>query len=89
MKAIYLFYLFKFAPKVIDTRTHIFWQNSVDLLNAERRKSKGKFYLWKIGRLYCREPYAYPMITHWTYSSFHPFCWLHNEKLTGRTNDDN
>lgn len=74
IKAIYLFYIFKFAPRVIDQRTHIFWRNAVSVLNAQRRKAGGKFYFWKIGRLYCRDPYAIPT-GDWTSSRFHPFCW--------------
>jgi len=72
---IYLFFVFKFAPKVIDNRAHVFWRRSVELLNSRRKRNGGAFYLWKMGRLYIREPYATPMKSHWTSSTKHPFCW--------------
>ena len=75
IKAIYLFVIFKFAPRVIDNKTARFWQSSVDLLNMQRKKTGDAFYLCKIGRLYIRDPHAIPMKSHWTSSSKHPFCW--------------
>lgn len=75
IKAIYLFIVFKFAPKTIDSNTAIFWRNSVSLLNEQRKKTGDAFYLWKWRKLFIREPYAYPMASHWTSSNRHPFCW--------------
>lgn len=75
IKAIYLFYVFKFAPTVIDSGTHKFWRNAVTLLNKERSKTGEAFYLWKLGKLFIRDPHAIPMKSHWTSSRRHPFCW--------------
>lgn len=75
LKAIYLFYVFKFAPKIIDQQSSKFWQNAVASLNKERSKTEGVFYLWKWRRIYIRDPHCLPMKTHWTYSYFHPFCF--------------
>jgi len=75
IKAIYLFYIFKFAPKMIDKTTRKFWQRNVSILNRQRRKTGDAFYLWKFWKLYIREPYATPMKSHWTSSNKHPFCW--------------
>lgn len=74
IKSIYLFIVFKFAPEVIDGKSSKFWISSVNMLNEQRAKS-GAFYLWKCGRLFIRDPHSYPMRSHWTSSSKHPFCW--------------
>lgn len=73
--SIYIFFVFKIAPKVIDSRSNVFWRHAVKLLNSRRKKTGEAFYLWKAGRLYIRDPYEYPMKSHWTSSSRHPFCW--------------
>lgn len=83
IKAIYLFYVFKFAPRCIDNTSHKFWRNSVTSLNKERAKTGEAFYLWKLGRLYIRDPHSTPMKTHWTSSYRHPFCWRLNPPTTG------
>ena len=75
IKAIWLFYVFKFAPRTIDNTASKFWRSSVDLLNKQREKNGDAFYLWKIGKLYIRDPHAIPMKSHWTSSTKHPFCW--------------
>jgi len=82
IKAIWLFYVFKFAPKVIDNSVHVFWRNSVSMLNKERAKTGEAFYLWKFKRLYIRDPHAFPMKSHWTVSAKHPFCWCIQSKDT-------
>lgn len=74
IKAICLFYIFKFAPKVIDQHSNIFWHKAVCSLNKERTKTNDTFYLWKWWRIYIRDPHSYPITSHWTYSHFHPFC---------------
>lgn len=74
IKAICLFYIFKFAPKVIDQHSNIFWHKAVCSLNKERTKTNDTFYLWKWWRIYVRDPHSYPITSHWTYSHFHPFC---------------
>ena len=75
IKAIYLFYLFKFAPSIIDYKASKFWRNSATLLNRQRKKTGDAFYLWKVWKLYIRDPHAIPMKSHWTSSNKHPFCW--------------
>ena len=67
IKAIYLFYLFKFfAPKTIDNRSTQFWRSSVKLLNEYRSKSEG-FALWKRGRFYLRDPHSIPVKTYFIF----------------------
>jgi len=73
--SIYIFVVFKFAPRTIDHKSKKFWINSVDLLNSLRDENGDAFYFFKIGRLYIRDPHAYPMKSMWTSSSYHPFCW--------------
>jgi hypothetical protein len=73
--ALYLFVIFKFNPSVIDNKTHWFWRKSVKLLNKHRKNNGDAFYLVKLGRLYIRDPHAYPSKDLWTSSKNHPFCW--------------
>lgn len=74
--AIYLFYVFKVAPSTIDHNSKKFWRKSVDLLNRKRANSDSGFYLWKLGKVYIRDPHSEPMRSHWTVSKRHPFCFL-------------
>ncbi len=78
--AVYLFVIFRFNPKIIDSGAHWFWRKSVNLLNKQRRKTGDAFYLFKIGRLYIRDPHSIPMKSLWTSSRLHPFCWYINHK---------
>lgn len=73
--AIWLFYVFKFAPQTIDHKSSRFWRNSVSLLNGLRKLNGDTFYLFKIGRLYIRDPHAHPMKSHFASGLIHPFCW--------------
>ena len=74
IKAIILFYIFKFEPK-----DSCFWRKSVSVLNKARSNTGDAFYLWKFWKLAIRDPYAIPMASHWTFSERHPFCY----NLTG------
>ena len=74
-KAIYLFFIFKFAPKTIDSNACRFWRRSVSFLNEQRDKAGHSFCLWHFWRIYLRDPYAIPMGSHWTSSNWHPVCW--------------
>ena len=74
IKAIGLFYVFKFSPKTIDNRSNRFWQNAVIALNDMRSKTNGGFYLYKFFGLYLRDPYSRPA-NYFYSSSFHPFCF--------------
>jgi len=73
--SIYIFVVFKFAPRTIDRKSKKFWIDSVDLLNSLRDENGNAFYFFKIGRIYIRDPHAYPMKSMWTSSKYHPFCW--------------
>jgi len=73
--SIYIFVVFKLAPRTIDNKSHNFWIKSVNLLNKLRAETNGKFYLFKIGGLYIRDPHAYPIKNKWVSSNAHPFCW--------------
>ena len=75
IKSIYLFYVFKFAPKIIDSNASKFWRKNVALLNAQREKSVGAFYLWRVWMICVRDPYSNPVKSRWTSSNRHPFCW--------------
>lgn len=72
--SIYLFYVFKVAPKTIDNKSSWFWRFNVKLLNKFRGKCEG-FKLWSIGRLSIRDPFSFPMKSHFAYSRMFPFCW--------------
>jgi hypothetical protein len=73
--AVWIFYVFKNAPETIDHNSSKFWQKSVSLINEYRRRNGNTFYLFKLGRFYVRDPYAYPMRSMWYNSDRHPFCW--------------
>lgn len=72
--SIYLFIIFKFAPKIIDNSSSKFWHKSVALLNKQRAKTGNAFYLWRFKKLYIRDVYAIPMKSHFYYAKWHPFC---------------
>lgn len=73
--SIYIYYVFKFSPKIIDSKSPWFWRWSVDMLNNQRRKTGEAFYLFRWGKLYIRDPFIFPVRSHWTCSDSHPFCW--------------
>jgi hypothetical protein len=73
--SLYIFAAFKFAPKIIDNHSSKFWINNVTILNNLRKTNGDTFYFFKIGRLYIRDLYCFPMQSTWTSSNYHPFCW--------------
>lgn len=74
VRAIYIFYVMKFAPRCIDDRSSNFWKFNVKLLNNLRQYETWKLY--SLGRFSIRDPYSYPMTTHFAYSrNWHPFVW--------------
>ena len=74
IRAIYIFYVMKFAPQFIDGNSSWFWRFNVRLLNNLRKPDTWK--LFSVGRLSIRDPYSYPMKTYFAYSyNLHPFVW--------------
>lgn len=71
-KSVFLFYVLKFAPCIIDSRSPRFWQWAVKELNELRSRGVG-FQLWRCGRLSVRDPYSYPMLSSYYYADWHPF----------------
>ena len=83
IKAIYIFYVMKFAPWFIDNKSHSFWQFNVRLLNSMRQSNS--WVLWSCGRLIIRDPYSLPMKTCFAYSRrFHPFVWQRKPHFENR-----
>ncbi len=79
VRAIYIFYVMKFRPRIIDNKTSKFWRFNVQLLNKLRKY--GTWKLYSLGRFSIRDPFSYPMRTHFAYSrDWHPFVW--QKKLT-------